>query len=85
MLRGLDQYEDDCDRVPLAASGIVFIDGGGHDRVARRAAALQARGFSTAILRDSDRADMPAGEAAFISSGGVVFSWQAGRALLPFP
>ena len=81
LLRGLDQYEDDCGRDTLTAAGVVYIDGGGHTKVVPRAAALQSLGFATAILRDCDRPDVPVGEPDFIAHGGPVFAWQPGRAL----
>jgi hypothetical protein len=81
LLRGLDQYEDDCARRTLASAGVVYIDGGGDSKVVPRATALQSLGFATAILRDSDLASAPAGEQDYVTRGGRTFTWQTGQAL----
>ncbi|MDQ8145431.1 MAG: AAA family ATPase [Gemmatimonadota bacterium] len=79
MLRGLDQFEDTQERPTLTSAGVVYIDGNGHDRIVGRAQALQALGFATAILRDSDVASAPANEDAYIAAGGRVFRWPDGQ------
>lgn len=81
LLRGLDQYDDDCSRTTLSAAGVVFVDGGGESKVVARANALQSLGFATAILRDSDLPTPPEGEADYVARGGKVFTWAAGQAL----
>jgi hypothetical protein len=79
MLRGLDQFEDLQARPTLASAGVVFIDGNGHTRIVGRAQALQALGFATAILRDSDVASAPENEDGYIAAGGRVFRWRDGQ------
>jgi putative ATP-dependent endonuclease of OLD family len=81
LMRGLDQYEDTCERATLASVGVAYIDGGGESKVVARARALQSLGFSTSILRDSDLPAAPVGEGEYLDRGGRVFTWQTGQAL----
>lgn len=80
LLRGLDQYAADQGEVALTALGVIPVNANGASRVVARAVALQALGFRTAILRDSDLEDAPEGETEYLEAGGRVFQWQDGRA-----
>lgn len=58
----------------------MVVDGGGVSRVVGRAMAFHSLGFQTSILRDDDR-PAPAGESAYVSAKGRVFTWEKGQAL----
>jgi hypothetical protein len=79
-MRGLDQHDADYGGTTLAASGVVYVDGNGHNKLGGRARAFQRLGFATAILRDCDRPDVPQEEEAFVLAGGRVFKWATARA-----
>lgn len=78
LLRGLDQFTDLGSSPTLASRGVVFIEGKGDSQVVGRSRALQALGFETAILRDSDLPNAPDGEVEYLGAGGKVFAWRAG-------
>ena len=80
VMRGLDQHFTAEGRRSLAACGATLVNGNGDETFAR-ANALQALGYRTAILRDSDKAAPAQGEVSFTAGGGKVFAWGGGRAL----
>ncbi|WP_352572666.1 MULTISPECIES: TOPRIM nucleotidyl transferase/hydrolase domain-containing protein [unclassified Mesorhizobium] len=57
LIRGIDQFYDG--NIPIAAHGAALVDGKGTNTFTQ-ALALQALGYRTAVLRDSD-VDPPAG------------------------
>ena len=83
LIRGLDQYLINNGHQSLSAQGASLVDSGGGsaDMPYRRAAAFQAMGYRTAIVRDDDIKPTALVEAEYIAGGGKVFAWQAGRAL----
>jgi putative ATP-dependent endonuclease of OLD family len=83
LVRGLDQYWTANDYDSISALGVSLVDcgGGDADRAFKRAAAFQALGYRTAIVRDDDLKPTEAVEAAFIAGGGRVIAWRNGRAL----
>jgi putative ATP-dependent endonuclease of OLD family len=80
LMRGLDQLRIANGRVPIAASGIALVDGGGNE-LFERALAFQALGYRVATMRDSDVHPTPDLEARFIAAGGMAFRWRENRAL----
>lgn len=80
LVRGIDLYRIDHGAPSLTAMGVGLVDGGGDETFAR-ALALQAMGYRTTILRDSDKPAPAAEEARFLAKGGTIFAWTAGLAL----
>ncbi|TPN16345.1 DUF2813 domain-containing protein [Mesorhizobium sp. B2-1-3] len=80
IVRGLDQYFNKTGFAALATRGVALVNGNG-DETFNRALAFKALGYQVAILRDSDKPAPPNLEAGFLTAGGQVFAWTAGRAL----
>lgn len=80
IVRGLDQYFTGAGFAALATSGIALVNGNG-DETFNRALAFEGLGYQVAILRDSDKQAPAVQEAKFLTDGGQVFAWTAGRAL----
>ena len=80
LVRGLDQYFTENGETPLAASGATLLNGNG-DETFTRALNMQALGYRTAILRDSDKPAPAADETRFLAQGGTVFAWGGGQAV----
>jgi hypothetical protein len=83
LIRGLDQHKTANDYNSISALGVSLVDcgGGDADRPFKRAAAFQALGYRTAVVRDDDIKPSAAVEKAFIAEGGKVVVWRNGRAL----
>ena len=86
-LRGLDQHRSIEGKRALAACGIALVDGNGKNTY-RRANAFKSLGYRTAVLCDRDLVLRPteaeafkAEEAAFVASGGAIFTWRKEMAL----
>ena len=80
LMRGLDQHFTGTGQRSLPACGAALVNGNG-DETFSRANAFQSLGYRVAILRDSDKPAPAPAEATFLSGGGKVFAWGAGRAL----
>lgn len=80
LVRGLDQHFVSEGRQAITAIGIGLVDGGGTNTFIR-ANAFLSLGYRTAVIRDSDTVMTPELEQAFRDGGGMVFSWEVGRAL----
>ncbi|MGZ0174325.1 MAG: ATP-dependent nuclease [Planctomycetales bacterium] len=83
LVRGLDQFRVSQGESSISALGAVPIDsrGGGADRPFERASAFRTLGYRTSVIRDDDKPPTQSVEAGFVSEGGVVTAWRAGRAL----
>ena len=83
LVRGLDLFRAANGQTPITSLGVALVDcgGGDADRPFRRAEALHALGYRTAVLRDDDKKPTDAVEMAFKDAGGKVITWREGRAL----
>jgi len=83
LIRGIDQHWTATAGKSINAYGVALVDcgGGEADKPYKRAAVFQALGYRTAIVRDSDQQPNEAMQNAYITNGGTVVAWQAGRAL----
>jgi putative ATP-dependent endonuclease of OLD family len=83
LVRGLDQHRtaNGYDSINAEGTSLVDCGGGGPERALKRAAAFQALGYRTAIVRDDDIKPVEADETAFKARGGAVFTWSDGCAL----
>lgn len=81
LLRGLDQYRWSQAKPSLSAMGAVITDGGGANKLYKRAPVFQNLGYRTSVLRDDDVQPDPAAEAKFVDGGGKLTTWRAGRTL----
>lgn len=81
LMRGLDAHAVASGSTSLMALGIALVDAAGCDKIYKRATALNALNYRTAVLRDDDRQPDPAVEAAFTAGGGALFHWRPGRSL----
>jgi hypothetical protein len=83
LVRGLDQYRTANGHGSITAQGTAFVDcgGGDADQPFKRAAAFQALGYRTAVVRDDDKKPTAGVEAKFIADGGTAVAWRNGRAL----
>lgn len=83
LLRGVDQFWSEHGFRPLAAAGVSLVDtgGGDPDRCFSRGIALQRLGYRVMVVVDSDKPPTPQLVQEFITSGGRVTAWRAGRAL----
>lgn len=83
LIRGLDQYRTAMGQDSITAHGTALVDCGGStpDSICARGAAFRARGYRSAIMRDSDQLPTTATEVDFTSKGGAVFAWREGRTL----
>lgn len=83
LLRGLDQYRSVKGQDSISARGVSLVDcgGGDADTPFKRAAAFQALGYRTAIVRDGDKKPTEPVERSFKDAGGKVSSWRDGRTL----
>jgi len=78
LIRGIDQYRVEKGRQSLSAIGGCLVDcgGGRPESPFKRAAAFEALGYRTAILRDNDKQVDPEIEKEYRSAGGTVFEWR---------
>ncbi|SEO43181.1 Predicted ATP-dependent endonuclease of the OLD family, contains P-loop ATPase and TOPRIM domains [Methylobacterium sp. ap11] len=81
LIRGLDQYRVSIGYPSIFACGLALVDAGGVNKIYNRAPSFLGLRYRCAVLRDDDASPDVAIEQKFISSGGVVFKWRAGRAL----
>jgi putative ATP-dependent endonuclease of the OLD family len=83
LIRGLDLFRAANGHTPIGSLGVALVDcgGGDADRPFRRAGALHALGYRTAVLRDDDKKPTNDHEMAFKNAGGEVVAWRNGRAL----
>jgi putative ATP-dependent endonuclease of OLD family len=83
LLRGLDQHRTANGSESIGARGTSLVDcgGGGPDNALKQAAAFQALGYRTAIVRDDDIKPTEPIEEAFKAGGGAVFAWCDGCTL----
>lgn len=83
LLRGLDQYWVDNGAISIAARNCALFDCGGRtpEEPYKRAGVFQRLGYRSMVLRDDDKPPNSDVEKAFVSAGGYVVAWQAGRAL----
>src|SRR5207302_112774 len=76
LLRGLDLFRVANGQMPIGSFGVALVDsGGGAGRPFRRAEALRALGYRTAVLRDDDEKPTNEVETAFKNAGGEVIAW----------
>jgi putative ATP-dependent endonuclease of OLD family len=78
LIRGIDQYRVEKGGQSLSAVGGCLVDcgGGRPESPFTRAAAFEALGYRTAILRDNDKQVDPKVEKEYRSAGGTVFEWR---------
>jgi predicted ATPase len=78
LIRGIDQYRVEKGRQSLSALGGCLVDcgGGRPENPFTRAAAFEALGYRTAILRDNDKQVDPQIEKEYRSASGTVFEWR---------
>ncbi|MBS1839707.1 MAG: AAA family ATPase [Acidobacteria bacterium] len=78
LIRGIDQFRVVKGRQSLSALGGCLVDcgGGRPESPFTRAAAFEALGYRTAILRDNDKQADPKTEKQYQSAGGAVFEWR---------
>jgi putative ATP-dependent endonuclease of the OLD family len=83
LLRGLDLFRAANGETAIGSLGVALVDcgGGDADRPFRRAGALRALGYRTAVLRDDDKNPTNAVETSFKNAGGEVIACRNGRAL----
>jgi len=83
LVRGLDQFRAANGQTPIGSLGVALVDcgGGDADRPFRRAGALHALGYRTAVFRDDDKKPTDVVETMFKDAGGKVITWRDGRAL----
>lgn len=83
LIRGLDHYRAPRGAVALAARGVALVDcnGGGPDRLYRRAEVFQNLGYRVAVLRDDDIEPGQTVVEQFDAKGGATFTWRKGMTL----
>lgn len=81
LIRGIDLYRSETERVTAAASGVIAVDAGGVSKIYSCASVFQELGYDVAVLRDDDVQPDANAEKLFTDSGGSVFCWSQGAAL----
>lgn len=81
LLRGLDQFRTGYGVPSITASGVALVDAVGCDSIYKRANSFAELHYRTAVLRDDDKQPDVVTEEAFVTGGGKLFKWRAGRAL----
>src|SRR5262249_12893934 len=83
LIRGIDQYRVEQGNQSLSARGACLVDcgGGKPERLFTRAAAFEALGYRTSLLRDNDVQVDSNTVKNYRAAGGSVFEWKNGLCL----